>query len=394
LIWPNLKWPEDEPFEAYYQCEFNGCRIENWEKTKMLAEGRWTPTNDKHKDKKSVGFHLNALYSPVGWISWGELARDFLEAKKSPELLRSFVNTVLGETWRDRGEAPDWEKVYLKRKDYPMNSLPNGVVFLTCGVDVQQDRLELEIVGWGRNKVSWSIDYRVLHGDTASPDSEVWGRLQDILSEVWETENGAELPIKLMAVDSGYNTQTVYQFCRKFTGGRVVPVKGQDSQTVAISTPKKVDITKKGKTLKSGLKLFSVGVSILKSELYGWLNLPLVKEDEPEPTGYCYFPQYDEEFFRQLTAEELIVTYSKGYRKFTWSKMRERNEALDCRVYARSASIILGIDRYRDVHWDRLEAEVGFVSNKKKEEKPQKETKIEKKPRKKVKITRKKSNFL
>lgn len=375
LKWVQVKWPEGKPTEAKYECEHCHKLIDEWQKTQMLSEGKWVATKPENENPKIVGYHLNSLYSPVGWLSWGQAAKDFVEAKDKEEQLRGFINTVLGETWKEKGEAPNWKRLYSMRELYEPNSIPKDVCFLTCGVDVQKDRLELEIVGWARGKRSYSIDYRVIPGDTSA--DEVWTKLDEVVAETWATQTGVVIPLRLMAVDSGYNTHQVYSWVRKHPSTKVIAIKGHDKMPLAVGQPKSVDITVKGKTIRRGLKAWPVGTSLIKSELYGWLrqDAPIGKEEEP--IGHCHFPQYGEEYFLQLTAEELVVRIVKGYKRHEWQKTRDRNEALDCRVYARAAASAIGMDRFKDLHWQKLEDDVGIVieekeSNSKPEATPQK----------------------
>jgi phage terminase large subunit GpA-like protein len=322
----------------------------------MLAQGEWRPENPE-ADPKIRSYHLSSLYSPVGWYSWADAARDFTRAKSTPEKLRAFVNTVLGQTWKEKGEAPEWEKLYRRREAYEIGTVPPGVVFLTAGADIQKDRIEVEVVGWGYGKESWSIAYYVLPGDTSSPDNPVWSELARLLEKQFPDQNKAMHPIRMTAVDSGYNTQTVYNFVRRQNQARVIATKGQDSLPTAVGIPKAVDVSIKGKQIKRGLKLWSVGVSMLKSELYSLLNLEApLKASDNFPPGFCHFPEYPEDFFKMLTAEQLVVRYSKGFRKYEWEKLRERNEALDCRVLARASAAVFGIDRFTPAQWDDLDA--------------------------------------
>jgi len=350
LVWKNLKWHKDRPKTAWYECESCAGHIKNWMKTKMLKAGRWVKT----AESDIAGFHLNALYSPVGWYSWEEMAEDWLRACKIPELLRSFVNTALGETWKEKTEVPDWHRLYERREQYPVGKIPKGVFFLTAGVDVQEDRLEVEVVGWGRNKVTWSIEYRVILGKTNTVGP--WNELTKMMSETWPLidDERRGLSVRLFAVDSGYATQTVYDYCRKFSPTQIVPIKGSDRQTTTISQPKAVDVTRGGRTIKKGTKVWTVGVNLLKTELYGWLRQDKAGEGEEDPPGYCHFPEYGEDFFKQLTAEAVIVRFVKGYKRPEWQKVRDRNEALDCRIYARAAAAVIGIDRFTDKHWDDI----------------------------------------
>jgi len=358
LVFSRLKYEKDETgkraVSVHYQCDSCGGKIEEHNKQFMLANGEWRDTIPGNINPKRIGFHINSLYSPLGWYSWQDAVNDWMDAQKSQEKLKVFINTVLAETWMQKGEVPDWENLYNRRISYPINNPKKQVCFLTVGVDVQRDRLELEIVGWCRDKTNYSIDYRILTGNTA--DKAVWNELAKVVTETWTREDGIIMPMYRMAVDTGYNTAEVYDFCRRFHPSQVVPVKGQDTQPVIISQPRAVDHKKSRSQRKhslAGLTLYNVGVSILKQELYGWLKLKI--EDGEVPPGYCFFPDaYDEHYFKMLTAEQLTKKLVKGYTKYEWEKIRERNEALDCRVYARAAAAIAGMDRWKPEHWDAL----------------------------------------
>jgi phage terminase large subunit GpA-like protein len=352
--WQRVKWDAGNPQGAWYECEHCDGKIHNHEKEQMLANGEWR-SEVKNYRGKTAGFHLSSLYSPVGWFSWGEMATMFVEAKNNQELLKVFVNTCLGETWEERGEAPEWQKLFYRRENYKIGLIPKGGLFLTAGADVQKDRIEVQIVAWGRNKENWSIDYRTFVGDTASLNSECWQRLDDLMNESFENENGVVANIRCLAIDTGYNTQTVYNWCRKYPINRVMPVKGQESLSVMVGQSKAVDVVVDGRKKARALKLWNIGVSIIKTEFYGWLRMEKPDAGESYPSGYCHFPEYEEEYFKQLTAEHLMVKEVKGRKTFNWEKLRERNEALDTFVYARSASSFLQIDRFRDEHWKQLE---------------------------------------
>ncbi len=342
LVFAQLKWEEGKPETAKYQCIHCGKLIEERHKVEMFEAGEWVPSNPDRISDDTIGFHLSSLYSPFGWQSWGEIAADFVKAQDSHERLKAFVNTTLGETWAERGEAPPYKNLYNRRENYPRNHVPADVCFLTAGVDVQADRVELEIVGWCSDKRSYSIDYRVIEGNPVN--TEVWDALAEVVGERWVRADGVELPILKMAVDSGYSTTNVYQFCRRFDATRVIPIKGQDHQGVAVTPPKQVDITKSGKRI-GRLRQWNVGVSFMKSEIYAHLRLEKDSEGIPPP-NYCHFPEYGEHYFRGLTAEEQVKKMVRGYPRYVWVKRYERNEPLDCRVYARAAAIVLGLDRF------------------------------------------------
>ena len=392
LKWDRVKWDKGHPETAGYECEGCNFKIKNWQKTKMLEKGEWRATAECG-NKKVAGFHLSALYAPVGWLSWEDLAREWEEVTrdKNTEKLKTFINTALGETWKDKGDAPDWKRLFERREQYKINTLPDGVCLITAGADVQKDRIEVEIVGWGRNKRSWSVDYRVFPGDTSALSNEPWQRLTALLGEVWQTTGGQDLEIRTLAVDTGYNTQVVYSWARQFPITKVMAVKGQDNQTVLVGQPNAVDVTVHGRKVRRGLKLFPIGVGLIKSELYGWLRLDAPTDDEPEPFGFCHFPEYDEEYFKQLSAEQLVVKFIKGFKRYEWEKTRERNEALDCRVYARAAASLNGVDRFTDEHWARLESEAGLNSKQGARESAQVNVGNVPSFRRKVKIVRRKS---
>lgn len=365
LKWQSIKWDKEEPETALYFCESCGEGISEKHKSKMLKGGYWKAEN---KFKGVAGFHLNELYSP--WRKWCEVVRDFLDAKKlGPEALKAWVNTSLGETWKETdGDVPEWELIYMRRSKYKIDTVPLGGVILTAGADVQKDRIEIEVVAWGRDLQSWSVTYRVFPGDTSS---EVpWRLLDDFLNETFLHESGAEMHIQLLNIDTGYNTQDVYDWVRKKASSRIRAIKGNENQFIAVGIPKAADINKKGKRIARGLKLWPIGVNILKSEIYGWLRIrppidSIIKE-KGYPRGFCHFPEYDEDFFKMLTAEEVVAKIVKGQKKYVWVKHRERNEALDCRVYARAAAIMLGLDRWKEDEWTKRESDLGRLPTKSK----------------------------
>ncbi len=396
LRWAQIKWDTDDELNAWYECEECACKIQNWQKTTMLERGEWRITNPDHKDPKVRGYHLSSLYSPVGWFSWGEAAVDWVRSQVSKEMLRGFMNTVLGETWADKGEAPDWKRLYERRESYTPNEIPDKVVMLTAGVDIQKDRIEVEILGLCRDKISYSIDYRVFMGPTETLNSEPWRALAEVLHETWVRPNDLEMPLKLMAIDSGYHTQIVYSWVKQFSPTKVIAIKGFENQNTAVAQPRAVEVTMRGKKLKRGLKLFPVGVNIIKAQIYGWLKQSAPDEGQPEPHGYCHFPMYAEEYFKQLTAEELVVKIVKGYKKYEWVNTYGRNEGLDCRVYAMAAAIFCGVDRYRAQHWDKLEAEFQVTREKNNEtniEKNQKDFKNNEINHAKSRIRKRKSSI-
>jgi phage terminase large subunit GpA-like protein len=361
IEWPRIRW-NDETSAPYLECEHSGCVIEERHKPRMLSSGEWRATA-ACDDANVRGYHLSALYSPLGWYSWRQARDDFTKAKREKDhaKLKTWVNTVLGECWAEKGEAPPWEALYARRESYARNVVPVGGLVLTAGADVQKDRIEVELRAWGPRLESWSIDHRVFPGDTSRLDGDrsPWPAMSALMSESWPHELGGRIGITTLAIDTGgLDTQAVYNWCRAWPATRVMPLKGRDTASTIISTPRHVDVRADGKVISNGLSLWIVGTSLAKSELYGWLRQPRPEPGESVPTGWIHWPEYDEEFFKQLTAEQIVTRVVKGFRKHSWEKMRERNEALDLHVYNRAAAAQIGIDRFEPRRWSQLQAEL------------------------------------
>ncbi len=342
-----------------YQCGESECGelIEERYKTKMLASGEWRMTCPEKYSPLKRGYHINSLYSPLGWLSWLDIVNEYEAALKDDNLMITFVNTVLGETWKARGEVPAWENLYNRAENYPLNKPTNDVYFVSVGIDVQGDRLEAHVTGWGKEKRMWSLDYRVFVG---SPnENKTWDPVRGLVNERWERPDGILLPMKIMCIDTGGHwLQKVLEFTRGFDLTRVVPIKGSSNfNALPVSMPHSVDTTKAGKKIGT-TKMWQIGVSGLKSEIYG--NLKLEKIEGVAPPGFMTFPKYPEKFFRGLTAEQLVVSTDKGgFKKYEWIKKFQENEPLDTTVYARAGAAIVGIDRMRPEQFDEMLGDYG-----------------------------------
>jgi phage terminase large subunit GpA-like protein len=346
-----MRWPDGKPHLACFECRGRGCVIEERDKESMDEDGKW------RADAAFTGhasFHLWAAYSTSPNARWGQIATRFVKAKKlGPEKLRTVVNTDLAETWQERGEAPDWERLYQRREQYQIGTVPAGAIVLTCGVDVQKDRLVPEVVGWGANKENWSILWEEIHGDTAllTGEGSPWVKLEELLARSFLGADGRVFLISMMAVDGGWqtastSTQVVYAWGRQQDRSRVMVTKGVPGAGALIEAATPVDVTLGGKRIQRGYRVWPVHVDGAKGELYGQLRLEHVEGDPPP--GYCHFPEHPVEYFKQLTAEHLMsVVNRRTHRaKHEWQGLPNReNHALDARVLARVAAARLGIDR-------------------------------------------------
>jgi len=271
----------------------------------------------------------------------------------------------LGETWAESGEAPDWQRIYDRREAWEGNPVPAGALFLTAGVDVQKDRFEVDVWAWGRGLESWMVDHIVIEGGPVR--QEAWTDLDQLLGRTWPHVSGAQLGIARLAIDTGYETPAVYAWARRAGFAQVAPIKGVEgfNRSAPVSGPTYVDATEGGKKVRKGARLWTVAVSTFKSETYRFLRLDRpTDEDLAEgaryPAGTVHLPSWlDAEWCKQLVAEQLVTVKTKrGFAKLEWQKVRERNEALDCRVYARAAAWILGADRWAEGKWRDLEDQV------------------------------------
>jgi phage terminase large subunit GpA-like protein len=337
FMWGCVEWPKGKPEEAYYICDQCGSVIMDADLPEMLAAGEWRPTWQENPEtpappRPSVrGFHLNEMYAPWANSSFGYIAGNHVKAvREGAKSLQVWVNTSLGETWEEEGEKVDWQVLHGRREEWN-STVPQGAAVLIAGVDVQKDRLEVEIVGWGIDHESWSVDYQVFFGNPEQ--GEVWEQLDRALLGTYPHESGNVLSVAAAGVDTGYKTQQVHDFCRARWSRHVYALKGMPGAGRPL-------ITRPAKPKPGKCPLFTVGTDTAKDSLYSRLGLPAAGP------GYCHFPmERTEEYFRQLTVERQVTKYNKGHAVRVWMKPDgARNEALDCRVYATAALAILNPD--------------------------------------------------
>lgn len=325
LVWANIVFDPANPDEAHYAC-VNGCVIDEKDKPWMLKHGEWVP---QANFSGRAGFHINELYSP--WVRWQEVVKSFLEAKDRPEKLKTWTNTSLGECWEDKGESIEHADLMSRVESYDADSLPDDILFITAAADVQGDRIEALSQGWGRDYEHWDIEHKIFWGDPAK--KQVWQELDAWLLTNYQVA-GRGLKAACTTVDSGgHHTDHVYNFCKARQGRRVFAIKGSSTYYAPIAS-------KPSQTGRQRVMLYQVGTDTAKDTIIlSWL-----RTDEPGP-GYIHFPvDADEEYFRQLTAEERKTVYHRGNKRLKWVKKRERNELVDLHVYNYAAYVILAPD--------------------------------------------------
>ena len=339
-----FRWDKGKPETTQYMCEHCSAlfgyevlhEISERGFMKCVKTGIWIDENDHFRNKdneiiqapRNISFHVWTAYSHQ--TTWETIVTEFLESKDNPVKLKTWVNTTLGETWEDKSEGVELDHVVRLRETYD-HEIPMGINTLTFGADIQGDRIELEIVGWGEEEESWSIDYIILPGDTTR--QEVWNDLSATVNQKFLKPDGLPIALASGVIDSGFNTQYVYDFIRNernihFHAGKGMAGKG---------LPVVEDQVKRMRRLKSGIITPQmIGVDGAKFITYSYLTT------KKPGAGYCHFPShYDDEYFAQLTAERMMKKKHRGYEQIEWVKTRPRNEALDCRVYAYAAYKLL-----------------------------------------------------
>jgi phage terminase large subunit GpA-like protein len=377
-----------EPYLWFYVCKECGAEIEERYKIKMLGRGIWEA---QRPFNGIAGFWIHEVYSP--WVRWEDMVADFLEAKKLPDTLKVFINTSLGELWdeEENGEGIKAEGIEARKETYA-SEVPEGVYIITAAVDVQDDRLEIEFLGWGLDRETWSIDYIVKWGDPGIPD--IWLELDEIIEKTFTHSSGMQMQATITCIDAGgHHTESVYKYVKKKAKQRkrVYAVRGHSVRNQPL-------LAKISKNNAYKVKVHYIGTDTAKEMIYSYLR---VAEVGP---GYMHHPdKYDAEYFKQLTSEKKKVVYQKGRTVTTWDKPKHKaNEALDVKVYNFAAFWILKATNMLTIR-KNFEARVDkFKEKQKKSIKEQKVTsrhtsntdKLESKQRPKKKRTIKKTSYV
>lgn len=377
LSFEALRWDDDLwPHNAFFECLAHGCVIAAEDRAEMLQAGVWVPTagddapgpwvpageiafwRDREVPSRVRGYHVWKAYSL--FTSWNGIVQEFIEARDVPERMRVFTQQVLGEPWEEKGEAPDADKLYLRRVTGIARSRPPvGPVVFTGATDVQGNRLEWAVWGWSEGMTRWLIDWGVIEGDPE--DRETWLVLDEVRARSYSAGHGQPMPADLWAVDTGYKSHTVYDYCRARQG--VMAIDGRDGRTLPyLGSPRKVDVNLDGRLLKNGAVLWPVGTFPAKSDLYASIRRTIEGPDESglwRPGSMILPGDVDLAYCEQLTSEYLASKeHRSGVTTQSWDKLKGRpNEALDIAVYARAMAYHLRLDLMTAEDWQALRVE-------------------------------------
>lgn len=332
--WSMVKWEKDEQNNVIddtvrLECPYCNGKIRGSGKPNphLLEKGIWRATNPQNKDK--IGFHITSLCSP--WVELRKLVKEFVAAarSKSRDGLQEFFNLKMGEPYdRYSTESLLWQKLKRRAENYTDKEIPDEIIFLTAGIDVQRDRVECSIYGWGENYEGWLIQHLIFYGDPLQ--DKVWNDLDTVLiNKSWQTKNKETRTLLFSFVDSGDGTTTeaVYRYTTPRAAHFIFSIKGSSvNGDLLVNKPKKVNDKK---TILFSLNVFSAKILI---------NNMLANNEVG--ANYLHFPKnapnVNDEFYEQLTSEVLLKIKNKQTNVETekWKKIRERNESLDCLVYA------------------------------------------------------------
>ncbi|SER58685.1 Phage terminase, large subunit GpA [Faunimonas pinastri] len=332
LQWANLHWDKNEegaplPETAHFVCEAEECRerIEEHDKPAMIDAGEWRagkPFNGH------AGFHIWAGYSLFPNAAWARLVEEWLRVHKDPALLRTFVNLVLGETWEE-GEGVESANLITRAEVYGPDDLPDEVRVITGFCDVQGDRLEAQLIGWGADEECWPFVYEVINQDPAQP--QAWKELDALLLRRFVTASGRKIRVGAFGIDTGgHHGAQVYSFCRARKARRIFPTKGRAGKYPMWPTHA-------SKSLKTNDNVWLIGVDAAKEAIYARLAIAPGEDGEHRP-GLIHFPTeegFGPDYFEQLTSERRETRYKAGVPYTVWVlPPGKRNEVLDTFVGA------------------------------------------------------------
>ena len=330
---------DEDPRTLRYACEHCGGIHTLKDEAQVKLRGQWVCTKDD--GELVVGYWFNQWASP--FARWDDTLAEWLEAQGDPAKQQVVTNTCMAEGWGGEGERVEPHILRNREEEYPAE-VPDAAAVITIGADLQVDRIEAEVVAWAPNRESWSLDYVVIPGEPT--DEQTWDELLDLYRTSYKHASGVILKPSAMCVDSGAWTSTVYEFVKRTRDGHVFPIKGIAGwHRDAVDNDLRALRKRTAKRLRSCKPAELIGVDVLKRLVYTYLSA------EPDAPGYCHFPiGRTDDYYQQLTGERLTVVAHRGKRpERRWTPIVPNVEALDCRVYALAALLLLGPDRVRPV---------------------------------------------
>jgi phage terminase large subunit GpA-like protein len=354
LEWENMHaaLDPDKPEEAHFSCIACGASIEEHHRRQMFSGLEWRAHNASAK-REHRSFWIWSAYSFLQ--SFERIAREWLKAKGDPAAEQTFLNDTAGHAYKAASEAPPWERLRDRaaQSEYVRGKIPAGALLLFFGFDCQHDRVEGQLVGFGRDHRRFVIDYFVVPGHIS--DVTCQERLTALLEQTWLNASGQKIGIDLAAIDGNAWTEDVWDFAKKHPASRLIMVRGLGSDSAPLlARIRKERNQRTGKLLKYSKRFYNFGTSVVKMALYR--NLA---KDDPLAQGHIAFPSgLDDEYFRQLTAERRTPEKRHGFIVYRWTKDEtQANEGLDTMLYAEAASVKYGVRGLPDAIWARLEAE-------------------------------------
>lgn len=334
IQWEHIEWQPDRPETAAFRCPHCEELVREHHKAEMIAKGKWRATRPEIVGH--AGFRINALVSPHSNASWGKLAAEFLAAKDSPDTLQTFVNTILAQGWREAADEIDENDLASRAEPWSLEDVPAAVLIVTCGIDVQDDRVEISFIGHSRED-AYVLGHSVVWGSPG--DDSTWAEVDDLLRSTWPHPNGGTLRVDAAVVDSGDGgfTERVYSFCRPRFGRKIVAGKGVSGNRPPIA-----------RSSAKGIVLFLIGVDGLKAQI-----LTRLARGRTIRFSQSLEPVY----FEQVASERRVVRYVRGQPHRRFERIPgKRAEALDCLVYGLAARQLV------TVNMDRREAELASVA--------------------------------
>ena len=355
FLFTQLKYTKSENDESvcdddsvYYECIYCKEPIKEHHKTWMMENGEWIPENPD-APKKIRSYHINSLYSPLGWKTWPELVNEWLEAQKDPFKLKTFVNTVLGETYKEKTQQPDWHKLYERRENYEYFEAPKEVIYCVGGADTQDNRLAWIVLGFGADNEIWVLGYDEILGDPADP--QTFEQLRRVMDTPVKHPSGVDLAITDCAIDSaGSKTDYVYDFCKK-NNDKFIPIIGRGDIGFYLKEAKTIDVDMNGRKYDNPLKLYMVNTIQSKKTIYN-----LLQNEMPGPKYVHFSDKLPKQFYEMLTSEQLITKIIKGQQKEEFIKPTSstRNESLDCFCYAYARAYSRGISNIYGKEYEKV----------------------------------------